>query len=83
MELLFLKALARRSLPLTFSGREEVAALRKLSDANNVRATFVKEAGGDELVVVHEITEQGEASLATELGRNVEEPGLRGNTSDA
>lgn len=79
MELLFLKALARRSLPLTFSGREEVAALRKLSDANNVRATFVKEAGGDELVVVHEITDQGEATLETELGRKGQKPELRGN----
>ena len=69
MELQFLKALARGSLPLTFSGREEVAAVKKLGEAGSVRATFVKEAGGEELAVVHEITGQGRAALDGMLGR--------------
>lgn len=55
----FLKTIADRSFPVTISDPLELSAVRKLHDSNFLRVTFVKDALGVNLAVVHEITSLG------------------------
>lgn len=67
MALQLLHSLSSKQLPVTFSDRGQVAAVRALVNAQCVIASFVKELGGAELAVVHEITSHGRTVLATGL----------------